>query len=66
MYMYDFQYWFLIISSKDSFVKFWDLDTQHCFLTLVGHRSEVSKIWIMTRNFSRLQKVSHNSRRTLP
>lgn len=33
----------MVISSKDSFVKFWDLDTQHCFLTLVGHRSEVSK-----------------------
>merc|ERR1712156_881107 len=31
----------LITSSKDTFVKFWDLDTQHCFLTLVGHRSEV-------------------------
>ena len=31
----------LFPSSKDSFVKFWDLDTQHCFLTLVGHRSEV-------------------------
>ena len=35
-------FWFFVISSKDSFVKFWDLDTQHCFLTLVGHRSEVS------------------------
>lgn len=28
-------------SSKDSFVKWWDLDTQHCFKTVVGHRSEV-------------------------
>lgn len=25
-------------------VKFWDLDTQHCFLTLVGHKSEVSTV----------------------
>jgi len=29
------------LSSKDSFVKWWDLDTQHCFKTMVGHRSEV-------------------------
>jgi len=29
------------VSSKDSLVKLWDLDTQHCFQTLVGHRSEV-------------------------
>ena len=28
-------------SSKDTLVKFWDLDTQHCFKTLVGHRTEV-------------------------
>lgn len=31
----------LISASKDTFVKFWDLDTDHNFLTLVGHRSEV-------------------------
>ena len=31
----------LISSSRDTLVKFWDLDTQHCFKTLVGHRSEV-------------------------
>ena len=31
-----------IFSSKDTLIKLWDLDTQHCFLTLVGHRSEVS------------------------
>lgn len=31
----------LITGSKDSFVKFWDLETQHCFKTLVGHRTEV-------------------------
>ncbi|NXY82078.1 WDR3 protein, partial [Alcedo cyanopectus] len=28
-------------SGKDTLVKWWDLDTQHCFKTLVGHRSEV-------------------------
>lgn len=31
----------LYFSSKDTFVKFWDLDTQHCFYTLVGCRYEV-------------------------
>lgn len=31
----------LISGSKDTFVKFWDLDTQHCFKTLTGHRTEV-------------------------
>lgn len=32
---------FAVSSSKDNFVKWWDLDTQHCFNTMVGHRSEV-------------------------
>lgn len=27
--------------SKDTFVKFWDLDTQHCFRTLLTHKTEV-------------------------
>ena len=31
----------LITSSKDCLVKFWDLETQHCFQTLVDHKSEV-------------------------
>lgn len=31
----------IISSSKDTFVKFWDLDTEHNFKTLTGHRSEV-------------------------
>ena len=30
-----------VFRSKDTFVKFWDLDTQHCFKTLVVHRTEV-------------------------
>lgn len=29
-------------SGKDTMVKWWDLDTQHCFKTMVGHRTEVS------------------------
>jgi U3 small nucleolar RNA-associated protein 12 len=31
----------LVSSSKDMLVKVWDLDTQHCIQTVVGHRSEV-------------------------
>jgi len=34
----------VISASKDTFVKFWDLDTEHNFKTLVGHGSEVSFI----------------------
>jgi U3 small nucleolar RNA-associated protein 12 len=32
----------LVSGSKDAFVKFWDLDTSHCFKTIVGHRTEVT------------------------
>lgn len=38
-------------SSKDTFVKWWDLDTQHCFRTMVGHRSEVSSTLLLLRAF---------------
>ena len=34
----------IISCSKDSFVKFWDLRTQHCFKTMTGHLGE---IWSM-------------------
>ncbi|KAK7695479.1 hypothetical protein QCA50_000115 [Cerrena zonata] len=32
---------FLITSSKDTFLKLWDLSTQHCVQTVVAHRSEI-------------------------
>ncbi len=32
---------FLITSSKDTFLKLWDLSAQHCVQTIVAHRSEV-------------------------
>lgn len=32
---------FIITTSKDSFLKVWDLSTQHCVQTTVAHRSEV-------------------------
>lgn len=33
----------IISSSKDTFVKFWDIETKHCFKTLGGHQMEVRK-----------------------
>ncbi|KAH9940581.1 WD-repeat-containing protein [Amylocystis lapponica] len=32
---------FLLTSSKDTFMKLWDLTTQHCIQTIVAHRSEI-------------------------
>jgi U3 small nucleolar RNA-associated protein 12 len=34
----------MLTSSKDTFMKLWDLSTQHCIQTIVAHRSE---IWTM-------------------
>jgi U3 small nucleolar RNA-associated protein 12 len=31
----------LLTSSKDTFLKLWDLTTHHCIQTVVAHRSEV-------------------------
>ena len=33
--------WILISASSDTFIKLWNLETQHCFRTIVGHRTEV-------------------------
>ncbi|KAI0720213.1 WD40 repeat-like protein [Cerioporus squamosus] len=38
---------FLLTASKDTFLKLWDLSTQHCIQTVVAHRSEV---WTMDLN----------------
>ncbi|KAL1944244.1 hypothetical protein VTO73DRAFT_3429 [Trametes versicolor] len=38
---------YLLTSSKDTFLKLWDLQTQHCTQTVVAHRSEV---WTMDLN----------------
>ncbi|KZT24431.1 WD-repeat-containing protein [Neolentinus lepideus HHB14362 ss-1] len=32
---------YIVTSSKDTFLKLWDLSTQHCIQTVVGHRAEV-------------------------
>lgn len=37
----------LLTSSKDTFMKLWDLGTQHCVQTVVAHRSE---IWSLAVN----------------
>ncbi|KAG6837545.1 hypothetical protein H0H93_007726 [Arthromyces matolae] len=39
----------LLTSSKDTFMKLWDLSTQHCIQTVVAHRSEV---WTMAVNLT--------------
>lgn len=31
----------VITSSKDTQIKFWDIETQYCFMTIVDHRSDV-------------------------
>ncbi|THV08658.1 WD40 repeat-like protein [Dendrothele bispora CBS 962.96] len=40
----------LITTSKDTFVKVWDLSTQHCVQTLVAHRAD---IWAMDVDIER-------------
>jgi U3 small nucleolar RNA-associated protein 12 len=32
---------YILTSSKDTFLKLWDLSTQHCIQTVVAHRSEL-------------------------
>jgi U3 small nucleolar RNA-associated protein 12 len=32
---------FLLTSSKDTFLKLWDLSTQHCIQTIVADRSDI-------------------------
>ena len=31
----------LLTTSKDTYMKLWDLSTQHCVQTIVAHRSEI-------------------------
>ncbi|EJU06188.1 WD40 repeat-like protein [Dacryopinax primogenitus] len=38
---------YLVTTSKDTFLKLWDLNTQHCLQTTVAHRAE---IWAMDIN----------------
>jgi len=36
----------LLTTSKDTFMKLWDLSTQHCVQTVVAHRSEIWSLGI--------------------
>ena len=53
----------LISSSKDTFVKFWDLETGHGFKTLVAHRTEVSNFYRIHTN-TRVAAPSASSAKT--
>lgn len=35
----------VISTSKDTFTKFWDIETKHCFKTLGGHQMEVCMVF---------------------
>ncbi|KAL4083226.1 hypothetical protein QTP88_028556 [Uroleucon formosanum] len=35
----------VVASSKDTYIKFWDLTTGHCFKTLAGHITEARFIY---------------------
>lgn len=48
----------LVTCSKDTFLKVWDLDTQHCVQTCVGHRTEV---WSIDMNSSETRLASGSS-----
>lgn len=39
---------FLISASKDTLLKVWDFDTKHCIQTIVGHRSEIWSLAILS------------------
>lgn len=41
--------------SKDTFLKVWDLQTQHCVQTVIGHRSE---IWSLDVNADETRLVT--------
>jgi U3 small nucleolar RNA-associated protein 12 len=53
---------YLISSSKDTLLKVWELETQHCVQTLVGHRSEV---WSFDINQQHTRLVTGAATRTL-
>lgn len=40
---------FYLNSAKDMLIKFWDLDTRHCFKTIVCHRSEINDMILLNK-----------------
>lgn len=56
----------LFSASKDSLIKVWDIDQQHCIHTLTGHRAEVWSIDILRRaNSSHALLISGSHDRVL-
>lgn len=53
---------FLVSSSKDTLLKVWDMNTQHCIQTVVGHRTE---IWSFDLNSEGTRLVASSAGRTL-
>ena len=53
---------FLVSSSKDTLLKLWDLSTQHCVETVVGHRTE---IWSFDINQEGTRLVAGSASRVL-
>lgn len=51
---------YFLNSGKDMLVKFWDLDTRHCFKTLVNHRTEVNDL-MLTNAGTRLLTGCHDN-----
>ncbi|CCM04814.1 uncharacterized protein FIBRA_07007 [Fibroporia radiculosa] len=41
---------YLLTSAKDTFLKLWDISTQHCIQTIVAHRSEIWSLDVDNRN----------------
>ncbi len=43
---------FVVSTSKDTLLKVWDLTTQHCVQTIVGHRSEIWSLAVVPAPFA--------------
>ncbi|KAG7168984.1 WD repeat-containing protein 3-like [Homarus americanus] len=50
----------IVSSCRDSFIKFWDVDVNHCFRTLTGHRAEVWD-FVLLKNDTRLVSGSSDA-----
>ena len=49
----------LVVSvSKDTLLKVWDMSTQHCIQTIVGHRSEIWSLAVTLNNSNEMEEES--------
>lgn len=53
---------YVISSSKDSLLKVWDIDTQHCIQTVVGHPSEIWSFDVNPEQTRLITLSDHNLR----